>query len=82
MQSFLVKPGFYLCKTIFVDCTALCCWDSLANLCRGLSKKDMTPTAPSVPRRSPIQVLTVPDAAFSDQTRTGAFSVIWPVAEE
>ena len=63
VQSFLVTPGIYLCKTLFVDCTALCCWDSLANLCRGPSQKDLTPTAPSVPRRSPIQVLTELNAA-------------------
>ena len=35
----------------------------------GQSKKDVTPTAPSVPRRSPIQVLTRLIAAYSsDQT--------------
>ena len=37
------------------------------------------PTAPRVPRRSPIQVLTML-LTFGDRTRTGVFfSMIWPL---
>ena len=42
-------------------------WETLQKLSK--------PTAPSVPRRSPIQVLN-----FSDRRRTGVINVIWPLA--
>ena len=39
-------------------------------------------TAPSVPRQTPIQVLTRPMLLdFSDRTRTGVFNMVWPLPE-
>ena len=76
------NPNFWVPKKILVYCTATCCYSWETELV-GRAKKMWCQQHPVFPGGHPSKYwLGSTLLNFSDRTRTGVFSVIWPLASE